>query len=351
MFKVMQWEARTLRWWLSQRDKIDMSPPYQRGGNIWSKSDKQFLIDSILNDFDIPKIYIADFAFARSPLNVRNLTYAIIDGKQRFEALYGFFKDEFSLQKEIVYEEDPKIDLGGLTYSQLRTKHPEIAEKFDNFNLTVMRVVTDDEAKINDLFVRLNTSKPLTGAELRNAMTGLVTTLTRRISEHEFFTKRITFSAKRQEQLNASGKLLLIEFRGRLVDTKKKNLDNFVVEGQVTEASQLNRAAERVESLLTTMCRIFREKDPLLGGSGAVPVYYWFVRTVESERHGMVRRFLEEFAATQTGNPPTQGPFNDASIINQYKIHSRSANDATSLEERFKILMQFFGKWVASRPA
>lgn len=351
MFKVIQWEARTLRWWLSQREKIDLSPPYQRGGNIWSRADKQFLIDSILNDFDVPKIYIADFAIARSPLNVRNLPYAIIDGKQRYEAMYGFFKNEFPLKREIIFEEDPKIDIGGLTYAELTTKFPEIAEKFDNFNLTVMRVITDDEAKINDLFVRLNTSKPLTGAELRNAMTGLVTTLTRKLSEHELFMKRVKFSLKRQEHLNTAGKLLLVEFRGRLMATKKTNLDSFVEEGQRTEATELSRAADRVEQNLTAMCGIFREKDPLLSGAGIVPVYYWFVRRIEPERHVRIRPFLEEFNKALANGASAPPPFDDSSLINQFRIYNRTANDATSLDERFKMLMQFFGKWMELHPA
>ena len=60
MFKVRQFEARTLSWWYDQRDTIDLNPPYQRRGGLWSAREKSYLIDSILNDYDIPKLYLAD---------------------------------------------------------------------------------------------------------------------------------------------------------------------------------------------------------------------------------------------------------------------------------------------------
>jgi uncharacterized protein with ParB-like and HNH nuclease domain len=61
-----------------------MDPPYQRRGRLWSLTDKAYLIDSILNGYDIPKFYVADFTWGKSALNRRKLPYAIIDGKQRF---------------------------------------------------------------------------------------------------------------------------------------------------------------------------------------------------------------------------------------------------------------------------
>jgi len=47
-----------------------------------------------------------------------------------------------------------------------------IAEEFDNNNLTVMSVSAQSEQPIHEFFVRLNRSKSLTGAEIRNAMAG-----------------------------------------------------------------------------------------------------------------------------------------------------------------------------------
>ena len=91
IFKVTNFDSRLLRWWCQNRDKIDMDPPYQRKGRLWSRTDKAFLIDSILNEFDVPKFYIADFTLGVQPTGTRKLPYAIVDGKQRFEAVFDFF--------------------------------------------------------------------------------------------------------------------------------------------------------------------------------------------------------------------------------------------------------------------
>ena len=90
--KVTPHEAKTLTWWRTRKSKIDMDPSYQRRGRLWSATDKAYLIDSILNGFDVPKVYIADFTYAKSVLNKKRLQYAIIDGKQRFEAIFDFFE-------------------------------------------------------------------------------------------------------------------------------------------------------------------------------------------------------------------------------------------------------------------
>jgi len=166
-FKVELMEAHTLTWWRNRRSKIDMAPPYQRRGPRWSVADKGYLIDSILNGFDVPKLYVADFTWVDSPLNQQRLPYAIIDGKQRFEAIFDFFDGKIVLNKEFKYLDDLSLALGGLGYQDLKSKYPQLAETFDEYNLLVMRVIAQSEEPITELLVRLNRSKPLTGAEMR----------------------------------------------------------------------------------------------------------------------------------------------------------------------------------------
>ena len=193
MFTVRQFEARTLSWWSEQREVIDFDPPYQRRGGLWSPSDKAFLIDSVLNEFDIPKMYIADFTFGPAPFNEKNTRYAVIDGKQRFESIFDFFDGQLVLARDFAYVRDPSLRLAWLSYRDLRANYPRVASQFDNFNLTVMSVITDEEGKINELFVRLNRNKTLTGPEIRNAMEGLVPKLFRRLAAHPVLTECVSF--------------------------------------------------------------------------------------------------------------------------------------------------------------
>src|SRR5664280_1016970 len=110
MFTVRQFDARTLMWWTDQRSVIDFDPPYQRRGGLWSTSDKSFLIDSILNQYDIPKIYVADFTLMPSQLNTKSRHYAVIDGKQRFESILDFLDGNITLDSKFVLATDPRLN-------------------------------------------------------------------------------------------------------------------------------------------------------------------------------------------------------------------------------------------------
>ena len=227
MFQILKLEAKPLLWWSTQQAKIDMQPVYQREGRLWSRADKAYLIDSILNGYDIPKIYIADFTVGGAKLNKRGLPYAIIDGKQRLEAVFDFYNGNLLLDDEFVFQANPKLKLAGLGYPDLTKRYPEVADAFNTWPLSVVHVVTDEPEKIDELFVRLNRSKPLTGAEIRNAMAGPVTELNRLLIKHELFRSCVSFSKKRAQDKNAATKLLLFEYSGMPVETKKASLDKF----------------------------------------------------------------------------------------------------------------------------
>lgn len=350
-FQVKTSEPRTLIWWINRRSKIDMNPPYQRHGRLWSTSDKAYLIDSILNGFDIPKFYMADFTYGDSTLNKRKLPYAIIDGKQRFEAIFDFYDNKIVLNDDFVYLRNPSLKLSGLAYKDLKQKYPEIAEEFENANLSIMSVISDSEDFINDLFVRLNRNKPLNGAEIRNAMSGPAVGLTRRIAKHDFFTTNISFSTKRMTDQDTSTKLLLIEYQEKLVETKRRNLDEFVKEtnNKGTDSKvRLELAGRRVVETLDDLASIFLPKDRLLSTPGVVPVYYWLIRSLEEKHFSSIREFLLNIEEQRKKakrlfaiNP------NDEEIdkeLIQFNAFYGIPNDAASLEGRYRFLRERFLK-------
>ena len=340
MFSVRPFEARTLSWWSDERKNLDLAPPYQRRGRIWSTHDKAFLVDSILNGYDIPKIYIADFTYVSSALNTSKKSYAVIDGRQRFESFFDFFDDRFSLAETFVFLEDPTLRLHGLSYPELKSKHPKVASRFENFNLSVMSVFTDDEGRINDLFVRLNRSKPLSGAEVRNAMSGDVTAMIRRIADHPFFTDKVAFNANRKQDQNAAAKLLLLEHRGALVDTKKFNLDRFVKEAIQIESTAIGAAAERVTKVLDDVAPFFSDRDPGLKLATGLPVYYWYFRNNSPD--SSIAQQIREFEAARRANKRKASTGSDTDVdeeLQTYDYFNRSPDDATSHERRYQILL------------
>jgi Protein of unknown function DUF262 len=358
VFRIRELQFHSVEWLWKNRDQIDESPDYQRRGNVWSQKDKAFLIDSILNGYDIPKMYLADFTSTKNPWNKRKKRYAVIDGKQRLEAITEFFDNELPLNKNIQYLADPSLELGGLTYKDLTSKYPELAQKFSEYELVIMGVITEEMGKINELFIRLNRSKPLVGAEIRNAMQGRVPPLIRKLATHKFFKTRIAFETGRQQDRNAAAKVLLLEFRGQFVDTKKAQLDGFVQEfieeGIRAQLRSFKVTAQSCRRVLNDMTQVFIERDPLLRSQGPLTVYYWFIKKHGSSRK-IIREFFVEFEEkrrenrkTASAQPPTGNI--DTELLT-FDYLSRSPNDQASCLRRYAILEARFKPFVESRSA
>ena len=349
IFKIEQHQPRTLKWWNSRRDRIDFDPPYQRKGRLWSESDKAYLIDSILNGFDIPKLYLADFQFGDSALNEKRLPYAIIDGKQRLEAIFDFFDNKLTLDRHFSWRGDPKLQLGGLSLKDLQARHSAVAEEFENSNLLIMSVFTDDETLINDLFVRLNRSKSLTGAEIRNAFSGPVVDVIRNLSKHVLFEENIKFSTLRAGDQNAAAKVLLFEFRGELASTKKVDLDAFAKTSNINK-EKLELAARQVFDTFDEMREVFIPNDPLLASAGTFPVYYWLIRETYSHYLEDIRPFLIWFEKKRKENRDLEREKGEGkgpnAIYSYYDTLNRSTNDGSSHVGRHKVLREQFIKYL-----
>lgn len=351
-FKITPIQNKTISWWYSKRSKIDMNPPYQRRGRLWSSTDKAYLIDSIINGYDIPKIYVADFTWGESIINKKNLPYAIIDGKQRFEAIFDFFDGNIVLNDDFLYLEKPSLKLGGLGYKDLLLNYQDIADDFQNYNLMVIGVYAKKEAPITELFVRLNRSKALTGAEIRNAMAGPAPELIRQIASHEFFSTNIRFDVKRGQDLNASAKLLLFEYEKDFQETTKSRLDKFVKETAIGSKERLELAGRHTIDNLDDLSSIFLPKDILLNSAGTIPVYYWLVKNLNEKDYSKVREFINDFEKERKNNRRLVREEPDSKNIKpflvEYDNFNRSTNNQQSHRERYRILLQKFQKYLVS---
>lgn len=73
-------------------DRIDLNASYQRG-SVWTLTQKQSLIKSLLMGLPVGAIVYAYYDFNEDP----NFNYRIIDGKQRIEAVRDFMLGEFTV--------------------------------------------------------------------------------------------------------------------------------------------------------------------------------------------------------------------------------------------------------------
>ena len=343
MFQVKVHTEKPLIWWHENRSKINMSPTYQRRGRLWSQEKKAKLIDSVLNDYDIPKIYLADFTYVNTQLNEAKTPYAVIDGKQRLETFFDFFEGTLPLAGDFAYAADPSVRLGGLLYSDLKLRFPKIAQKYERYIPAIISVVSDEEDRIDEMFVRLNSGLVVNSAERRNAMPGPVPRLIRRMVLHRFFVDKIAFDITRMAEFNAAAKILLIEYRGRFVDTKAGNLDRFAKDNKDTNIRGFADARRKTQEVLDEMADMFRDKDPLLRTTGPLPLYYWFVRNTGTHKEN-IRDFLEFFTRQVRANfvlSHERPKAADPELINYYTM-GRTTNDQGSLLGRYEILRKRF---------
>ena len=180
----------------TERDEIELDPDYQRISGIWTHEKRQLLIDSILNGFDIPKLYFQAFTPPRT-IGSQRYRYAIIDGKQRLQAIWDFIGGSLRLDDDFRYLRNDDVHAGGLSYSELAQKYPKIKAKFDATLLDIVTINTNDEDLIEDLFSRLNEAVPLNAPEKRNAFGGPLPPVIREVTEHIFFTDHILFTDNR----------------------------------------------------------------------------------------------------------------------------------------------------------
>lgn len=140
------------------REVVDLDPPYQREGNVWKPGARSILIDSLINGLDVPKLYFESVSERRSTPGGLTYQYAVIDGKQRLEAILAFIDGKLALADDFIFFEDPSVDARGMTLENLQSSHPVLAQRFWSFELPIIRVTTDSGDLIEEMFQRLNAS-------------------------------------------------------------------------------------------------------------------------------------------------------------------------------------------------
>lgn len=138
------------------RGQLEISPKFQRR-SVWSPQAKSYLIDTILKDKPLPKIFIRATTDPKTKKTVRE----IVDGQQRIRTILSFIKDGFRISK--IHNEE----FGGMLYSELPD---DIQGEFLKYELSVDLLLDVQDRDILDVFARLNTySVSLNKQELFNA--------------------------------------------------------------------------------------------------------------------------------------------------------------------------------------
>ncbi len=330
----------------SERDEIIVNPEYQRKGGVWTTEKKQLLIDSILNKYDIPKIYFHQFD--RKERKESGKSFAIIDGKQRLETIWGFINGDFCLSNDIEFQDNPDIKLGGLSYDDLGKEYPKIKIRFDSFVLPIVGVMTDDIDLIEDMFFRLNEAVPLNSAEKRNAFGGNMVKAIREIANHSFFVDKVKFKNTRYQHLEVAARFLLVEISkievNKLIDTKKVYLDAMAKNYKTENKKIVKDVSQKVNSVLDEMVTLFADNDNLLRAQGSMVMYYLLFKWATSENKNIKRSKLIKFEKTIKDNRKlAEKSYEEADYdyLEYDRLSQHGTNDVSNIKERLRIITEY----------
>src|SRR5688500_15409800 len=74
--------------------KLSLNPEFQRG-SVWTPVARSYLIDTVLQQLPVPKIYLRTKIDVLTKKSVRE----VVDGQQRLRAIIDFGNDDFVLGK------------------------------------------------------------------------------------------------------------------------------------------------------------------------------------------------------------------------------------------------------------
>lgn len=332
----------------SEMNEIIVNPEYQRNGDIWPLEKRQLLIDSILNEYDIPKIYFHKLADADRIKTGKQ--FSIIDGRQRLETIWGFINGNFPIADDFRYLKDPTIKASGLTYADLAKKYPKLKIKFDAITLPIVAVSTDDMELVEDMFSRLNEAVPLNSAEKRNAFGGIMAKVITKISKHIFFKENVSFSNKRYQHKESSAKILFLVYcltsvSGKIIDTKKIYLDQFVKNNKKKKEIEFLSLKNDTTTTLDEMSNFFIKNDPLLRAQGTLPIYFLLIR--EYLRDGKILSFTRKDLIKFHNKIKENKKIAEKNISNAEfdllefdRLSQQGTNDASSIAKRLTILKE-----------
>ncbi len=162
---------------LYRKEKLIVNRRYQRK-LVWTRTEKEALIKSILLKYPIPLIL-----FGKVNINQAENMYEIIDGMQRLNAIFGFIENQFSVDNNffditkypLAYDISNKGIFQPVASENSNLLNSSDCLDFLNYSLAVTIYQASSPEQIEDIFNRINSNgKHLSPQEVRQA--GVTTT-------------------------------------------------------------------------------------------------------------------------------------------------------------------------------
>ena len=250
----MTWTAHSAS---RRRGGIDTNPDYPRPA-VWTRAQKQLLIDSMLREYDIPKFYLH---------KTGKDTYDVIDGQQRLRTIWEFFDGGFAIAKDA--ESVDGYEIKGKKYDELDF---DIQDKINSYNLDFVVLEDVEEDEIREMFLRLQNGTSLKAQEKRNAMSGRMGDFVRATAKHQFFDK-VCFSNTRFtfDLIAAQMTLLYMKRDNGICNIKDRDLNNMY--NAYRDFDDNSAEAKAIVKILDYLNVMFPKKAPELKRYSVVSLF------------------------------------------------------------------------------
>ena len=303
---------------------IDLTPDFQRG-KVWNLKKQQLLVDSIIKEWGIPKLYLAQNG------NPDKESYFCIDGKQRLITMFEF------LQNKIRTAVD-----GSIVSDKLYTELPiKIQDDFDKYKVDIELVLDAKDIEISELFKRLQNGSPLNSGEKLNAISGEMASFSKYLIKNKFFKNVISIRDTRYSHLATSLQITLLGIKGEIQNLKYKNLENFLNENK--NFNEKGHQAKHVLEIINFIKKIFPNGDSrIFSNRGNIISVFFLIHEISkkielSKIKNELPNFLIEFYEN------ISNPKKDREMVLEYQNSIIQAADSiTSIKRRHDILLRSF---------
>lgn len=231
-------------WALAREQRLVLRPDFQRRV-VWSEKAQKSLIDTIVRNLPMPKVF-----FATETLSESKTLRRVIDGQQRLTAIFHFLEGRFRVSLnnsplELFFEE--------LT--------PEARNQILEYRIDGNDIFSVDDHLIREIYSRVNKYNiALNRQELRKAdFPGHFLMEAEDLADLAFFEENRIFSAmqrRRMLDVEFTSELLLILLEG--IQDKKDSLDLYCQKYQVWESESRRSTRHIFTSIIDQLYNVFK---------------------------------------------------------------------------------------------
>lgn len=317
----------------SIRPHIDTNPDYQRP-SVWSLSQKQLLIDTILRGYDIPKVYWRQ-------IGTKPDRYEVVDGQQRLRAIWGYFDGEYGLP-------DDAEPMDGVPVAKLKINElpVDLLSQLQVYNIDVVIMEDSDEDEVREMFLRLQNGTSLKAQEKRNAMPGEMRTFIKELSKHDFFSK-VPFADSRFTHDLVAAQLVCLEMAGEPVNIKNSDLNKMYKQNQVFDIN--SPVAKSVKRTLNAMTSIFPEKTPELERYSVISLYCVIAELQRQYVFADVMDKLNDWFIDFESERRNQDKLDEEQGDSDWISYKEKVSHSTDAQESIRFRMEFMMKHLLSK--